>query len=117
MTTHEPPTRVVDGAVVDTLARLQQLAATLGATDALDSLPQIVVLGSQSAGKSSTIESLVGLSFLPRGTGIVTRCPLLLHLRPRDTGPADYGVFGHGGGAPISDMEAIRAEIEAQTAK
>ena len=117
MTTHEPPTRVVDGAVVDTLARLQQLAATLGATDALDSLPQIVVLGSQSAGKSSTIESLVGLSFLPRGTGIVTRCPLLLHLRPRDTGPADYGVFGHGGGAPISDMEAIRAEIEAQTAR
>mmetsp|Transcript_13040 Transcript_13040/g.34647 ORF Transcript_13040/g.34647 Transcript_13040/m.34647 type:complete len:786 (-) Transcript_13040:126-2483(-) len=117
MATHEPPTRVVDGAVVDTLARLQQLAATLGATDALDSLPQIVVLGSQSAGKSSTIESLVGLSFLPRGTGIVTRCPLLLHLRPRDTGPADYGVFGHGGGAPISDMEAIRQEIEAQTAK
>ena len=111
------PTRVVDSNVVDTLARLQQLAATLGATDALDSLPQIVVLGSQSAGKSSTIESLVGLSFLPRGTGIVTRCPLLLHLRPRDTGPADYGVFGHGGGAPISDMEAIRAEIEAQTAR
>ena len=64
MATHEQPTRVVDGAVVDTLARLQQLAATLGATDALDSLPQIVVLGSQSAGKSSTIESLVGLSFL-----------------------------------------------------
>ncbi|CAH0374262.1 unnamed protein product [Pelagomonas calceolata] len=117
MATPQQPTRVVDGAVVDTLARLQQLAATLGATDALDSLPQIVVLGSQSAGKSSTIESLVGLSFLPRGTGIVTRCPLLLHLRPRDTGPADYGVFGHGGGAPISDMEAIRAEIEAQTAR
>jgi dynamin 1-like protein len=116
MSTSAPPTRVVDSAVVDTLARLQQLATTLGATDALDALPQIVVLGSQSAGKSSTIESLVGLSFLPRGTGIVTRCPLLLHLRPRDTGPADYGVFGHGGGAPVADMEEVRQEIEARTA-
>lgn len=34
----------------------------------------------QSSGKSSVIESLVGRSFLPRGTGIVTRCPLVLQL-------------------------------------
>ena len=33
MSTSAPPTRVVDSAVVDTLARLQQLATTLGATD------------------------------------------------------------------------------------
>ncbi|CRK87076.1 CLUMA_CG000842, isoform A [Clunio marinus] len=43
-------------------------------------LPQIVVIGSQSAGKSSVIESIVGRSFLPRGTGIVTRRPLILQL-------------------------------------
>ncbi|KAJ1523237.1 hypothetical protein ONE63_001119 [Megalurothrips usitatus] len=43
-------------------------------------LPQIVVVGSQSAGKSSVLESLVQRSFLPRGTGIVTRCPLILQL-------------------------------------
>lgn len=35
---------------------------------------------SQSSGKSSVIESLVGCSFLPRGTGIVTRRPLILQL-------------------------------------
>lgn len=34
----------------------------------------------QSSGKSSVIESLVGKSFLPRGTGIVTRRPLILQL-------------------------------------
>lgn len=34
----------------------------------------------QSSGKSSVIESLVGRSFLPRGTGIVTRRPLILQL-------------------------------------
>ena len=34
----------------------------------------------QSSGKSSVIESIVGRSFLPRGTGIVTRRPLVLQL-------------------------------------
>lgn len=43
-------------------------------------LPQIVVVGSQSSGKSSVIEALVGRDFLPRGTGIVTRRPLVLQL-------------------------------------
>ncbi len=44
-------------------------------------LPQIVVVGSQSSGKSSVVESLVGIdSFLPRGRGIVTRVPLILQL-------------------------------------
>merc|ERR1711991_915568 len=43
-------------------------------------LPQIVVVGSQSSGKSSVIETLVGKDFLPRGRGIVTRVPLVLQL-------------------------------------
>lgn len=43
-------------------------------------LPQIVVIGSQSSGKSSLIESIVGKEFLPRGNGIVTRRPLILQL-------------------------------------
>jgi GTPase SAR1 family protein len=44
-------------------------------------LPQIVVVGSQSTGKSSVLESIVGRDFLPRGSGIVTRCPLVLQLK------------------------------------
>ncbi|XP_076838635.1 interferon-induced GTP-binding protein Mx-like [Brachyhypopomus gauderio] len=43
-------------------------------------LPAIAVIGDQSSGKSSVIEALSGVS-LPRGTGIVTRCPLELKLR------------------------------------
>ncbi|KAJ7809004.1 P-loop containing nucleoside triphosphate hydrolase protein [Mycena olivaceomarginata] len=37
-------------------------------------LPQIVVIGSQSAGKSSLIESISGIT-LPRAAGTCTRCP------------------------------------------
>jgi ABC-type branched-subunit amino acid transport system ATPase component len=44
------------------------------------SLPRIVVLGTQSSGKSSLLENIVGLDFLPRGSGVVTRRPLELRL-------------------------------------
>ncbi|GFS73614.1 dynamin-1, partial [Trichonephila clavipes] len=46
------------------------------------SLPQIVVVGSQSAGKSSVLENIVGREFLPRGSGVVTRRPTLIQLYP-----------------------------------
>nr|XP_027202792.1 dynamin-A-like [Dermatophagoides pteronyssinus] len=46
-------------------------------------LPRIVVVGTQSAGKSSVIESIVGYDFLPRGDGVVTRRPLELRLAHR----------------------------------
>ncbi len=50
------------------------------------SLPRIAVLGTQSSGKSSLLENIVGLDFLPRGSGVVTRRPLelrLVHIDPR----------------------------------
>jgi len=43
-------------------------------------LPAIVVVGDQSSGKSSVLESLSGIG-LPRGGNLVTRCPLELALR------------------------------------
>ncbi len=43
-------------------------------------LPRIAVLGMQSSGKSSVLESIVGIDFLPRGEGVVTRRPLELRL-------------------------------------
>jgi ABC-type branched-subunit amino acid transport system ATPase component len=35
------------------------------------SLPRIAVLGTQSAGKSSLLESIVGMDFLPRGDVVI----------------------------------------------
>ncbi|XP_077066924.1 interferon-induced GTP-binding protein Mx3-like isoform X2 [Siphateles boraxobius] len=43
-------------------------------------LPTIAVIGDQSSGKSSVLEALSGVA-LPRGSGIVTRCPLELRLK------------------------------------
>eukprot|EP00956_Cyclotella_meneghiniana_P030693 scaffold78063_cov72-Cyclotella_meneghiniana.AAC.4 len=60
-------------------SKLQDVLGALGQNTSLD-LPQIVVIGGQSSGKSSVLESIVGRSFLPRGTGIVTRRPLVLQL-------------------------------------
>uniref|UniRef100_A0A8B9GP62 Interferon-induced GTP-binding protein Mx-like n=1 Tax=Astyanax mexicanus TaxID=7994 RepID=A0A8B9GP62_ASTMX len=54
------------------------------------SLPAIAVIGDQSSGKSSVLEALSGVA-LPRGTGIVTRCPLVLKLKRVETGVAWSG--------------------------
>ena len=43
-------------------------------------LPTIVVVGDQSSGKSSVLESLARIS-LPRGQGICTRVPLIMRLQ------------------------------------
>jgi GTP-binding protein EngB required for normal cell division len=59
--------------------KLQDSFASLGTSVQID-LPQIAVIGSQSAGKSSVLENFVGRDFLPRGSGIVTRRPLILQL-------------------------------------
>uniref|UniRef100_A0A3B4CV83 Dynamin-1-like protein n=1 Tax=Pygocentrus nattereri TaxID=42514 RepID=A0A3B4CV83_PYGNA len=64
--------------LIPIINRLQEVFLTVGAE--IIQLPQIVVVGSQSSGKSSVLESLVGCDFLPRGSGIVTRRPLVLQL-------------------------------------
>lgn len=64
--------------LIKTMNRLQDAFADAGVQSPVD-LPQIVVIGSQSSGKSSVLENVVGRDFLPRGTGIVTRRPLVRH--------------------------------------
>ncbi|KAM0732431.1 Dynamin-1-like protein [Formica fusca] len=113
-------------ALIPVINKLQDVFNTVGAT-ALQ-LPQIVVLGTQSSGKSSVIESLVGRSFLPRGTGIVTRRPLILQLvytpkddrehRSAENGTLDveeWGMFLHTKNRIYKNFDDIRAEIEAET--
>lgn len=43
-------------------------------------IPKIVVVGDQSAGKSSVLESITGIK-LPRGSGTVTKCPIVIQIR------------------------------------
>jgi len=64
--------------LIPVVNKLQDVFGAIG-HQAID-LPQIVVVGSQSVGKSSVLENIVGRDFLPRGLGIVTRRPLILQL-------------------------------------
>ncbi|GIY56980.1 dynamin-1 [Caerostris extrusa] len=75
-------------------------------------LPQIVVVGSQSAGKSSVLENIVGREFLPRGCGVVTRRPTLIQLYP--TQGEEFAIFGHKENEKFTDFKAVKEEIAAQ---
>ncbi|XP_055001547.1 dynamin-1 isoform X3 [Sorex araneus] len=91
--------------------RLQDAFSAIGQNADLD-LPQIAVVGGQSAGKSSVLENFVGRDFLPRGSGIVTRRPLVLQLVNSTT---EYAEFLHCKGKKFTDFEEVRLEIEAET--
>ncbi|XP_012929047.1 dynamin-1 isoform X3 [Heterocephalus glaber] len=91
--------------------RLQDAFSAIGQNADLD-LPQIAVVGGQSAGKSSVLENFVGRDFLPRGSGIVTRRPLVLQLVNATT---EYAEFLHCKGKKFTDFEEVRLEIEAET--
>lgn len=93
--------------------RLQDALSSVGQSSSLH-LPQIAVVGGQSAGKSSVLENFVGRDFLPRGSGIVTRRPLILQLLNSDT---EYGEFLHCKGKKFTNFEEIRREIEVETCR
>ncbi|XP_069568709.1 interferon-induced GTP-binding protein Mx-like [Brachyistius frenatus] len=57
-------------------------------------LPAIAVIGDQSSGKSSVLEALSGVA-LPRGSGIVTRCPLELKMKRKNEGEKWYGKISY----------------------
>ncbi|XP_031560017.1 dynamin-1-like [Actinia tenebrosa] len=91
--------------------KIQDAFAQIGYSSAID-LPQIAVVGSQSAGKSSVLENFVGKDFLPRGSGIVTRRPLILQLYPSNS---EYAEFLHCKNKKFTNFEDVRKEIVAET--
>nr|XP_023688465.1 dynamin-1-like protein [Paramormyrops kingsleyae] len=123
-------------ALIPVINKLQDVFNTVGAD--IIQLPQIAVVGTQSSGKSSVLESLVGRDLLPRGTGIVTRRPLILqlvHVDPEDRRKTDendassgkngrlyrgteveeWGKFLHTKNRIFTDFDEIRQEIEGET--
>lgn len=80
-----------------------------------ESLPTIAVVGGQSSGKSSVLESIVGTDFLPRGSGIVTRRPLVLQLQQTEDGSQEYAEFLHMPKRRFSDFALVRQEIADET--
>uniref|UniRef100_A0A672ZNS5 Dynamin-1-like protein n=1 Tax=Sphaeramia orbicularis TaxID=375764 RepID=A0A672ZNS5_9TELE len=116
-------------ALIPVINKLQDVFNTVGAD--IIQLPQIAVVGTQSSGKSSVLESLVGRDLLPRGTGIVTRRPLILqlvHVDPADARKNDesglmlkpvegeeWGKFLHTKNMIYTDFDEIRQEIENET--
>ncbi|XP_064203416.1 dynamin-1-like protein isoform X2 [Anguilla rostrata] len=112
--------------LIPIINRLQEVFLTVGAE--VIHLPQIVVVGTQSSGKSSVLESLVGRDFLPRGSGIVTRRPLVLqlvHVPPLEERKhtengikaEEWGTFLHCKNQIFTDFSEIRKEIEEETAR
>ncbi|CAN4114024.1 unnamed protein product [Withania somnifera] len=80
-----------------------------------EALPTVAVVGGQSSGKSSVLESVVGRDFLPRGSGIVTRRPLVLQLHKTDGG-AEYAEFLHAPKRSFPSLvTAVRQEIADET--
>ncbi|KAI6249390.1 Dynamin-related protein DNM1 [Erysiphe necator] len=106
--------------------KLQDLVFNTIGNDSLD-LPQIVVVGSQSSGKSSVLENIVGRDFLPRGSGIVTRRPLILQLiniLPDEDAPdaivstqAEWAEFHHIPNRRFTEFHDVKREIENETAR
>jgi len=106
--------------LIPVINKLQDAFALVESGSPID-LPQIVVIGSQSSGKSSVLENIVGKDFLPRGSGIVTRRPLVLQLinlpKRGDSkdDEKDFGEFLHKPKEKFYDFAEIRAEIERET--
>ncbi|RDL36383.1 Dynamin-1-like protein-like protein [Venustampulla echinocandica] len=125
---------ISDPGLITLVNKLQDVFTTVGVQNPID-LPQIVVVGSQSSGKSSVLENIVGRDFLPRGTGIVTRRPLVLQLinRPaaapkangvkeeiaagadKEANVDEWGEFLHIPGQKFHDFNKIRDEIVKET--
>ena len=93
-------------------------------------MPRLVVVGTQSSGKSSVLNAIMGMDLLPTGTSMTTRTPITLEMTPcsdaRDA-RIEFGVY-HAGtwtterSLPIhypaltqEERDAVRSEIEKRT--
>lgn len=92
------------------MIEIRSILQNVGQTDAL-TLPSIVVIGSQSSGKSSVLEAIVGHEFLPKGLNMVTRRPIELTLVNTPNAQAEYGEFPALGLGKITDFAQVQRTL------
>lgn len=92
------------------MIEIRSILQTIGQSETLV-LPSIVVIGSQSSGKSSVLEAIVGHEFLPKGSNMVTRRPIELTLVNTPDSSAEYGEFPALGLGKITDFSHIQRTL------
>ncbi|KAF9223519.1 hypothetical protein BS17DRAFT_808919 [Gyrodon lividus] len=97
------------------LIEIRTMLLSIDQSDSLK-LPSIVVVGSQSSGKSSVLEAIVGHEFLPKGDNMVTRRPIeltLIHTPAKGDGktPEEYGEFPALGLGKITNFGHIQQTL------
>lgn len=92
------------------MIEIRNILSKVGQSSTL-TLPSIVVIGSQSSGKSSVLESIVGHEFLPKGTNMATRRPIELTLINTPGSNAEYGEFPDLGLGKVSDFSSIQRTL------
>ncbi|KAI1337488.1 dynamin family protein [Xylariaceae sp. FL0016] len=92
------------------MIEIRNILARVGQSSTL-TLPSIVVIGSQSSGKSSVLEAIVGHEFLPKGSNMVTRRPIELTLINTPDSNAEYGEFADLGLGKVHDFSSIQRTL------
>ncbi|KAG8970558.1 dynamin-like GTPase mgm1 [Tulasnella sp. 419] len=98
------------------LIEIRSILLSIDQSDSLK-LPSIVVIGSQSSGKSSVLEAIVGHEFLPKGNNMVTRRPIELTLINTPAKPgtplseSEYGEFPALGLGKMTDFKQIQQTL------
>jgi GTP-binding protein EngB required for normal cell division len=92
------------------MIQIRSLLQTIGQSSSL-TLPSIVVIGSQSSGKSSVLEAIVGHEFLPKGNNMVTRRPIELTLVNTPDAHAEYAEFPALGLGKVTDFSHVQKTL------
>ncbi|KAJ6227859.1 dynamin related protein [Anaeramoeba flamelloides] len=99
--------------LVDISIKIRKISLQLGSPI---STPEVIVVGSQSSGKSSVLENILKRDFLPRGTGIVTKVPIRIQLtNSGKPNSLPFVIFQHQPKKIFYDFEEVHSEILKET--
>ena len=97
--------------LVPVLSQLHDVLRTTNYVNRVN-LPQIVTVGAQSSGKSSVLEMIIGKDFQPRGSGIVTRRPIVIQMINTPPGSQDQYIFSNRPNEAYTTEQQARKVLE-----